>query len=108
MVQLSDLVRVTRGQAAELAFHFEAVARVEAEHTDDWLVHRSGDERPLAKFSRRVSLSTPTSGVGLVSRASPVQTAFATVREMKEGPSSPTIRCWSQATASCCGQKPWW
>jgi len=28
---------------------------------------------------------------------------------MKEGPSSSAIRCWSQATASCCGQKPrWW
>jgi len=32
----------------------------------------------------------------------------ATVREMKEDPSSSAIRCWSQATASCCGQKPWW
>ena len=29
----------------------------------------------------------------------------ATVREMKEGPSSSVIRCRSQATASCCGQK---
>ena len=66
MVQLSDLVRVTRWQAAEPAFHFEAVAHVEAQHTDDWLVHRSGDERALAKFSRRVSLSTPTSGNGMV------------------------------------------
>lgn len=27
------------------------------------------------------------------------------IREMKEGPSSSTIRCGSQATASCCGQK---
>jgi hypothetical protein len=32
----------------------------------------------------------------------------ATIREMKEGPSSSTIRCGSQATASCCGQKPGW
>ncbi len=32
----------------------------------------------------------------------------ATVREMKEGPSSSVIRSRSQATASCCGQKPWW
>ena len=32
----------------------------------------------------------------------------ATVREMKEGPSGSAIRCRSQATASCCGQKPWW
>jgi hypothetical protein len=32
----------------------------------------------------------------------------ATVREMKEGPSSSGIRSRSQATASCCGQKPWW
>ena len=31
-----------------------------------------------------------------------------TVREMKEGPSSSVIRSRSQATASCCGQKPWW
>jgi len=30
----------------------------------------------------------------------------ATVREMKEGPSSSVIRSRSQATASCCGQKP--
>ena len=32
----------------------------------------------------------------------------ATAREMKEGPSGSAIRCRSQATASCCGQKPWW
>jgi len=32
----------------------------------------------------------------------------ATVREMKEGPSGSVIRSRSQATASCCGQKPWW
>jgi len=32
----------------------------------------------------------------------------ATVREMKEGRSSSVIRSRSQATASCCGQKPWW
>src|SRR5260370_10846929 len=32
----------------------------------------------------------------------------ATVREMKEGPSSSVIRGRSQATASCCGQKAWW
>jgi hypothetical protein len=32
----------------------------------------------------------------------------ATVREMKEGPSSSVIRSRSQATASRCGQKPWW
>src|ERR1700746_933095 len=32
----------------------------------------------------------------------------ATVREMKEDPSSSVIRSRSQATASCCGQKPWW
>jgi hypothetical protein len=32
----------------------------------------------------------------------------ATVREMKEGPSSSVIRSRSQATASCCGQEPWW
>jgi len=32
----------------------------------------------------------------------------ATVREMKECPSSSVIRSRSQATASCCGQKPWW
>ena len=32
----------------------------------------------------------------------------AAVREMKEGPSSSVIRSRSQATASCCGQKPWW
>src|SRR6516162_4970625 len=32
----------------------------------------------------------------------------ATIREMKEGPSSSGIRSRSQATASCCGQKPWW
>ena len=32
----------------------------------------------------------------------------ATVREMKEGPSSSAIRCRSQATASCCCQKQWW
>src|SRR6266481_4183320 len=32
----------------------------------------------------------------------------ATVREMKEGPSSSVIRSRSQATASCCGQKRWW
>jgi hypothetical protein len=31
-----------------------------------------------------------------------------TVREMKEGPSNSVIRSRSQATASCCGQKPWW
>ena len=31
-----------------------------------------------------------------------------TVREMKEGPSSSVIRSRSQATASCCGQNPWW
>ena len=63
MPQLSDPVRATRGRAAEVVFHFEAVAHVKAKQTDDWLVHRSGDERPLAKFSRRVSLGTPTSGV---------------------------------------------
>ena len=27
---------------------------------------------------------------------------------MKEGPSSSVIRSRSQATASCCGQMPWW
>ena len=27
---------------------------------------------------------------------------------MKEGPSGSEIRSRSQATASCCGQKPWW
>jgi len=27
---------------------------------------------------------------------------------MKEGPSRSAIRCWSQATASCCRQKWWW
>ena len=43
-----------------------------------------------------------------VSRASPVQTACATVREMKEGPSRPEVRFWSQATASCCRQERWW
>ena len=32
----------------------------------------------------------------------------ATVREMKEGPSGSAIRSRSQATASCCGQEPWW
>jgi hypothetical protein len=32
----------------------------------------------------------------------------ATVREMKEDPSSSVIRNRSQATASCCGDKPWW
>ena len=32
----------------------------------------------------------------------------ATVREMKEGPSGSAIRNRSQATASCCGQNPWW
>ena len=32
----------------------------------------------------------------------------ATVREMKEGPSGSAIRSRSQATASCCGQNPWW
>src|ERR1017187_5578435 len=32
----------------------------------------------------------------------------ATVREMKEGPSRPEVRFWSQATASCCRQKRWW
>ena len=32
----------------------------------------------------------------------------ATVREMKEGPSGSVIRSRSQATASCCGQKPRW
>ena len=32
----------------------------------------------------------------------------AIVREMKEVPSSSVIRSRSQATASCCGQKPWW
>ena len=50
----------------------------------------------------------PMSQLGLVSRALPVQTACATVREMKEGPSGSAIRSRSQATASCCGQKPWW
>ena len=30
------------------------------------------------------------------------------VSEMKEGPSGSVIRSRSQATASCCGQKPWW
>src|ERR1035437_8960104 len=32
----------------------------------------------------------------------------ATVREMKEGPSRPEVRFWSQATASCCREKRWW
>ena len=31
-----------------------------------------------------------------------------TVREMKEGPSTPAVRCRSQATASCCRQERWW
>src|SRR5438067_12472365 len=30
------------------------------------------------------------------------------VREMKEGPSRPAVRCRSQATASCCRQERWW
>jgi len=30
-----------------------------------------------------------------------------TVREMKEGPSRPAVRCRSQATASCCRQERW-
>jgi MFS family permease len=29
-------------------------------------------------------------------------------KEMKEGPSRPTVRCRSQATASCCRQERWW
>ena len=33
---------------------------------------------------------------------------YATVWEMREGPSRPAVRFWSQATASCCGQKPRW
>ena len=32
----------------------------------------------------------------------------ATVREMKEGPSRPAVRCRSQATTSCRRQKRWW
>src|ERR1700726_2429435 len=31
-----------------------------------------------------------------------------TVREMKEGPSRPAVRCRSHATASCCRQERWW
>src|SRR6202022_3138332 len=31
-----------------------------------------------------------------------------TVREMKEGPSRPAVRCRSQATASCCRRERWW
>jgi len=43
------------------------------------------------------------SAEGRVSRASREYPRRATVREMEEGPSGSAIRCWSQATASCCG-----
>ena len=33
---------------------------------------------------------------------------YATVREMKEGPSRPAVRFWPQTAASCCRQKRWW
>ena len=33
---------------------------------------------------------------------------YGTVREMKEGPSRPAVRCRSQATASRCRQERWW
>ena len=32
----------------------------------------------------------------------------ATVREMKEDPSRPAVRCRPQTAASCCRQKRWW
>jgi len=60
---------------------------------------------PISK--KRRSLET-MSAMGRVSRAPREYPRRATIREMKEGPSSSAIRCWSQATASCCGQKPWW
>jgi hypothetical protein len=37
-----------------------------------------------------------------------MSTAMATVREMEVGPPGSAIRRRSQATASCCGQNPWW
>ena len=48
MAQLSDLIRATRGQAAETSLHREAVAHVEAEHTDALLVRSSGDADTVA------------------------------------------------------------
>src|SRR6266536_2889595 len=42
---------------------------------------------------------------GLCHEHRPSTRQCATVREMKEGPSSSAIRCRSQATASCCRQK---
>ena len=44
----------------------------------------------LASGYRSLS-DRPMSQMGLVSRASPVQTACATVREMKEGPSGSAL-----------------
>jgi hypothetical protein len=42
MAQLSNVVRATRRPATVSALSFEAVARVDAEQTDDQLVHSSG------------------------------------------------------------------
>src|SRR5229473_1260241 len=42
----------------------------------------------------------------LVSRVPSVRRCV-TVREMKEGPSRPAVRCRPQTAASCCRQKRW-
>ena len=43
-----------------------------------------------------------------VSRTHQKERRCGAVREMRVGPSGSAIRCWTQATASCCGQKPRW
>ena len=59
-----------------------------------------GDRRENAKLSHPLWVVCHERRMSCVRRA--------TVREIKEGPSSSVIRSRSQATASCCGQKPWW
>jgi len=87
--------------------------QVTGEGAKSWILRYSlrGKAREMGLGSfRKVSLADARRKAAecRVSRASPVQTACATVREMKEGPSRPEVRFWSQATASCCRQERWW
>jgi hypothetical protein len=61
-------------------------------------------------FQGKADLAAPTDGERVPCVTSAVLSIgrCTTVREMKEGPSRPAVRCWSQATASCDCQKQWW
>ena len=66
------------------------------------------DLQPIALLAIMSALVVTRIGMSGGNLTELVAWRCATVREMKEGPSRSAIRCGSQTTASCCGQKPRW